>query len=47
MPRMNIYLPDDVTKKLDGKLEGRPRSLVLRKLAEGYIRGEFKIDWSK
>ena len=47
MPKITIYLPDESVKKLDGKLEGRPRSLVLRKLAEGYIRGEFKIDWSK
>ena len=44
---MNIYLPDDTTAELDAKLEGRSRSLVIRKLVEGYIRGDFKIDWRK
>ena len=47
MPKITIYLPTDTTDELDAKLEGRSRSLVLRKLAEGYIRGDFKIDWRK
>ena len=47
MTKITIYLPDETNDELDAKLEGRPRSSVLRKLAEGYIRGEFKIDWRK
>ena len=45
MPRLNIYLPDDVVEEFDGKLEGRPRSKTIRKLIEGYNEGRFKIDW--
>ena len=47
MPKITIYLPDETNDELDAKLEGRSRSLVLRKLAEGFIRGEFKIDWRR
>ena len=47
MPKITIYLPDKTVEEMDAKLEGRSRSLVIRKLVEMWIEGEFKIDWRK
>ena len=44
---VHIYLPDTTHDELVDKLEGRPKSAVIRKLVEGYIRGDFEIDWRK
>ena len=45
MPKITIYLPEKTVEDMDAKLEGRSRSLVIRKLVEGYVDGNFKIDW--
>lgn len=45
MPKITIYLPEKTVEDMDAKLEGRSRSLVIRKLVEQWNEGKTKIDW--
>ncbi len=43
---LHINVPKKDLEVLDTKLNGRERTVVVRRLISDYIRGRIQIDWS-